>query len=209
MLRRSPSNRLTLAISLIAGLLALSCFIAAPALAAAENEAVSTLTTVMSNFDAQPAQTFRLATRDGEVVFRGWVNTTNRNGYIRFLPGTEFDSQVIITPRAEYTKSRGKRCWTRKRKPFSNTQVDSLEGVDMNTVLRRSENQILFESVSEGARSQITVTYDLATLLPSRFEIAAENTETGESVAMVQEVIYTTPSRTPKPGRVCKGRKRR
>lgn len=207
--RRSPSHRISLAISLVVGLLALGCFVAAPAMAAAENEPVTTLTTVMHNFDAQPAQTFTLALREGEVIFGGWINLTQRNGYIRYFPGTRYDERVIFTPYVLYVKKYKQRCWTRKRRRFDFTTSDSLANVDMTTVLRKSENQILYEELRDGVRSQVTVTYDTVTLLPSRFEIASQDTETGRTITLVQDVTFTTPARAPKPGRICKPKKKK
>lgn len=211
--RRSRALRLPPAIALVACSLVLAACalaIAAPkAVAAAENEPASTLTTVMQNFDLSQAQTFTLATREGDVLFGGWVNLTKRNGYIRYYPGTRDELKVIITPYVQFAKRYGKRCWTRKRTRFSYNTGDSLANVDMATVLRKSENQLLYEETRDGVRSQVTVTYDTATLLPSRFDVGVQDEATGETAAIVQTVSYTTPVRPPKPGRICKTKRKR
>lgn len=206
--RRSPANRLPITISLAIGLLALFCFAAAPALAADENEPVITLTTVMHNFDAQPAQKFSTTLRDGTYLWGGWFNVTQRNAFLNYFPGTKLASKMIITPYVTFTKSYGKRCWVRKRERFASEQVDSLKDVDMNTVVRKSENQLLFQELRDGTLSQVTITYDLVTLLPSRFEIAARDEQTGETLEIIQTVTYATPTSPPRPGRVCKRKKR-
>lgn len=207
--RRSNQNRVPLAVSIVIGLLALSCFLAAPALAADENEPVTTLTTVMHNFDTTTAQKFSLYTRDGQFIWGGWVNLGRRNGYVSFFPGTEYAERVIITPYVTYTKKYGSRCWKRKRERFSYGSSDSLANVDMNTVVRKGENQLLFQETRDGELTQVTVTYDLVTLLPSRFEIASVNTQSDEKIDLIQTVSYATPTRPPKPGRICKSKKRR
>lgn len=202
------SHQLPSAIALIACLAALA--IAAPAAtAAAENEPAATLTTVMQNFDLSPAQTFTLATREGDVLFGGWINLTKRNGYIRYFPRTRDELKVIVTPYVQYSKKYAKRCWTRKRVRFDFAPSDSLANVDMATAFRKSENQLLYEEMRDGVRSQVTVTYDTATLLPSRFDIGVQDEATGQSAAIVQTVSYTTPVRPPKPGRICKTKKKR
>lgn len=208
MTRRPRAPRLPLAISLVVGLLALACFIAAPAMAAAENEPVTTLTTVMQKFDAQPAQKFSVTLRDGTFLWGGWINLARRNGYLNFFPETELGGRAIITPYVVFTKVTGSRCWVRKRERFTYDEVDSLQNVDMNTVVRKSENQLAFQETRDGELSQVTITYDLVTLLPSKFEIATRDKESDKTIELIQTVSYLTPSRTPKPGRICKRKKR-
>lgn len=207
--RRASTPRLPLALSIVFGVLALLCFVSAPALAAAENEPVTTLTTVMQNFDAQPSQKSTISSRDGTFLWGGWINLTTRSGYFNFFPGTSDALRVIVTPYVSFSKAAGERCWTRKRERFNYAPTDSLAGVDMNTVIRRSENQITFQQTSDNVLSQVTVTYDLATLLPSRFDIASMSTNSDAKLDVVQDVSYVTPTRAPKPGRICKKKKRR